>query len=60
MTMNSGVVVNERGTSSTFLSLLTKRDVLDTVQQQPYTNYEVRRMVGGGFLDNLRSTIGWI
>jgi hypothetical protein len=58
--LNSGVFVNERGTSSTFLSLLTKQDVLDSLQQQPYANYEVRRMVGGGFLDNMRSAMGWI
>ena len=42
MTMNSRVIVNERGTSSTFLSLLTKQDVLDSLKQQPYTNYEIR------------------
>jgi hypothetical protein len=59
MTLNSGVFVNERGTSSTFLSLLTKQDVLDALQQQPYSNVEVRRMVGGGFLDNIRSAMGW-
>ncbi|MFM7986036.1 MAG: major capsid protein V20 domain-containing protein, partial [Candidatus Fonsibacter sp.] len=35
MVMNSGVFVNERGTSSTFLGLLTKQDVLDARQQQP-------------------------
>ncbi|MFM7987816.1 MAG: major capsid protein V20 domain-containing protein, partial [Candidatus Fonsibacter sp.] len=45
--MQSGVFVNERGTSSTFLSLLTKQDVLDALQQQPYSNYEIRKMVGG-------------
>ena len=60
MTLNSGVFVNERGTSSTFLSLLTKQDVLDALQQQPYSNVEVRRMVGGGFLDSIRSAMGWI
>jgi len=60
MCMNSGVFVNERGTSSTFLSLLTKQDVLDSLAQQPYANYEIRRMVGGGFLDNVRSSLGWI
>ena len=60
MTMSSGVFVNERGTSSTFLSLLTKQDVLDTLQQQPCANFEIRRMVGGGFLDNIRSAMGWI
>jgi hypothetical protein len=58
--MNSGVFVNERGTSSTFLSLLTKQDVLDALQQQPYSNYEIRRMVGGGFLDSMKSALGWI
>lgn len=58
--MNSGVFVNERGTSSTFLSLLTKQDVLDALQQQPYSNYEIRRMVGGGFLDSVKSALGWV
>ena len=58
--MNSGVFVNERGTNSNFLTLLTKQEVLGSLQQQPYANYEVRRMVGGGFLDNIRSTMGWI
>ena len=60
MAMNSGAFVNERGTSSTFLGLLTKQDVLDALQQQPYSSNEVRRMVGGGFLDNIRSGLGWI
>ncbi|MFM7987607.1 MAG: major capsid protein V20 domain-containing protein, partial [Candidatus Fonsibacter sp.] len=60
MVMNSGVFVNERGTSSTFIGLLTKQDVLDALQQQPYSNNEVRRIVGGGFLDNIRSGLGWI
>ena len=61
MTLNSGVFVNERGTSSTFLSLLSKQDVLDALQQQqPYSNVEVRRMVGGGLLDNIRSAMEWI
>ena len=59
MVMNSGVFAHEHGTSSTFLGLLTKQDVLDSLQQQPYSNNEVRRMVGGGFLDNIRSGLGW-
>ena len=59
--MNSGVFVNERGTSSTFLSLLTKQDVLSTLEQEPYTNFEVHRLVGGrSFMENLRSGIGWL
>ena len=58
--LNSGVFVNERGTSSTCLTLLTKQDVLGSLQQQPYAKYEVRTMVGGGFLNNIRSAMGWI
>ena len=34
--------------------------MLGTLQQKPYANFEIRRMVGGGFLDNLRSAMGWI
>jgi hypothetical protein len=59
--MNSGVFVNERGTSSTFLSLLTKQDVLDSLNQTPYTNFEVNRLVGGAsFGDKVRSGLRWI
>ena len=58
--LNSGVFVNEISTSSTFLSLLIKQDVLDSLQQQPYSNFEVRRMVGGGFLDSMKSAMGWV
>jgi len=60
MVMNSGVFVNERGASSTVLGLLTKQDVLGALQQKPYNSIEVRRMVGGGFLDNIRSAMGWV
>ena len=39
--INSGCFVNERGTSSTFISLLTKQDVLSSLEQQPYSTFEV-------------------
>ena len=60
MPMTCGVFVNEKGTSSTFLSLLTKQDVMDTIYQDSYSHSEVRRMVGGSFLDNIHSSLGWI
>ena len=60
MPMNCGVFVNEKGTSSTFISLLTKQDVLDSLNQEAYSHSEVHRMVGGSFLDNIRSSLGWI
>ena len=51
--------MNERGTSSTSISLLTKQDVLSSLEQQPYTTFEVKRMVGGSsFWSNLRNNLG--
>jgi len=47
ITMNSGVFVNERGTSSTYTGILTKQDVLEASQQDHYTHNDVGRMVGG-------------
>jgi hypothetical protein len=60
MTMNTGVFVNEKGTSSTFTGLLTKQDVLSAATQQPYTHSEIRRFVGGSFLSGLKSAMGWV
>ena len=53
------MVVNEKGTSSTFTPLLSKQDVLDVQGQQAYAQGDFHRMVGGGFLDNLKSSVGW-
>lgn len=58
ITQNSGVFVCERGTSSTFTGILTKQDVLDASEQEPYYHASVKRLVGGGFLDKLKSVAG--
>ena len=60
MVMNTGVFVNEKGTSSTFTGLLTKEDVIAASQQQPYTHSEIKRFVGGSFLNGLKSAMGWV
>ena len=60
MPMNCGVFVNEKGTGSIFTALLSKQDVLDVQGQQAYGQGEFTRMVGGGFLDNLKRSVGWI
>lgn len=57
VTMNSGVFVNERGTSSTYTGILTKADVLEASEQVPFTRADVKRMVGGGFLDLVKSSV---
>lgn len=54
ITKNSGVWVNERGTSQVYTGLLTKSDVLEATTQEAMSMKEVDRMVGGGFLDNLK------
>lgn len=58
ITMNSGIFVNERGTSSTYTGILTKQDCLEASAQQPVFQSSVKRMVGGGFLDSLKSVAG--
>jgi hypothetical protein len=55
ITMNSGIFVCERGTSSTYTGILTKSDVLEASSQEAYTKSDVERLVGGGFLDTLKS-----
>jgi hypothetical protein len=55
ITMNSGVFVCERGTSSTYTGILTKQDVLEASQQDHYTHDDVGRMIGGGFFDKIKS-----
>ena len=57
ITMNSGVFVNERGTSSTYTGILTKADVLEASDQVAYTHSDVKRMIGGGFLDMIKSAV---
>ena len=58
--MNSGIFVNERGTSSVYTALLTKQDVLETSVQEHYSHGTIKRMIGGGFLNSLKSAMGWI
>jgi hypothetical protein len=58
ITLNSGVFVNERGSSSTYTGILTKQDVLDAAGQEPVSHASVKRLVGGGFLDTLKSVVG--
>ena len=60
MPLLSGCMVNELGSSSTFVGLLTKSDVLDSFNQESYSHDQIRRLVGGSFLDSLKSGMRWI
>ena len=56
----SGCWINERGTSSSFIGLITKADCLETLEQEHYSQGQVRRLIGGSFMDRLRSGVHWI
>jgi len=43
--------------ASTYTGILTKSDVLEASAQQPVFQSSVKRMIGGGFLDSLK-TVG--
>ena len=58
MVENDGCFVCERGTSAVYTGLLTKSDVLAASEQPSYHYSDVSRMVGGGFLDSLKSIVG--
>lgn len=56
--MNSGVVSLQRGTCSVYQGILNKVDVLDASKLEKYYDTDVDRLVGSGFLDNLKSVVG--
>lgn len=56
ITINSGVfVINAGGTSQIFTAILNKSSVLDTVETEPVHQQHIERLVGGGWLDKLKS-----
>ncbi len=58
ITVNSGLFVCERGTSSSYTGILVRQDVLDVSSQQPQSRLSVKRMIGGGFNDTMASVTG--
>lgn len=56
--VNSGVFVCDRGTSSQYIGILTKQDVIDASTKESYYRSDVDRLVGSGMMDNLKSSVG--
>ena len=52
---SSGVFVTESGVSNTHLNILDKQAVLDASSTEGVTESHLKRMVGGGWLDTLKS-----
>jgi len=45
--VNSGILVNQHGQTSSYLGILTKSDVLDASLQEPLSELDVTRLIGG-------------
>lgn len=58
ITVNSGVFICQKGSSSLFTAILSKADVLTASEQEPYHKSDARRLVGGGFADLMKSAMG--
>jgi len=50
--VNSGLLVTEKGQTSSYSGILTKSDVLDASLQEPYGHQEIKRIVGHGHGDS--------
>jgi hypothetical protein len=53
--VNSGIMVTDRGQTSTYTGILTKSDVLDASEQEPLSISDVKRIVGSGHQDTGRA-----
>lgn len=51
-------MVTERGSTSIFTAVLDKQTVLDASAKDAYHSSDVKRLVGGGILDSLKSVAG--
>ena len=51
-------MVTERGSTSIFTAVLDKQTVLDASAKDAYHTSDVKRLVGGGILDSLKSVAG--
>jgi hypothetical protein len=54
ITMNTGFMALENGSSSVFTAILDKATVLQTSEQETYSYSAYKRQVGGGFLDVMK------
>ena len=59
MTLNSGLFVSDRGSSSIYTGILNREDVLSTSEQTPYTKADVDRLVGSGIHSQLKSALAY-
>jgi hypothetical protein len=57
ITVNSGLLTSQQGTCNVYTAVLSKEDVLQTSATEAVSDVDMARMVGGGFLDSLKSSM---
>jgi hypothetical protein len=61
LVQNSGVLITDRGSSSTFVGMLTKDAVLATKDESDfYTTSYAKHMMGGSWMHHLKSGARWL
>jgi hypothetical protein len=55
--VNSGVFQSTAGSSSQYIGVMGKEQVLKTIMEEPVTSSENQRLIGAGFLSNIRSAL---
>jgi hypothetical protein len=61
LTISSGVLLCERGSSSSYIGMLIKEDVVQTAAEPDFiTHSHARKLVGGSWLGHLRNAAHWI
>jgi hypothetical protein len=61
LTISSGVLLCERGSSSSYIGMLIKEDVVQTAAEPDFiTHSHARKLVGGSFLSGLRNAAHWV
>jgi hypothetical protein len=61
LTISSGVLLCERGSSSSYIGMLNKDDVVNVSAEPDFiTHSHARKLVGGSFLSGLRNAAHWV
>ena len=58
---NSGVLITQQGSSSSYIGLLTKSDTLATLEEPEFiTHSHMNKLTGGSFLGSLKNAMHWV
>ena len=59
LVVNPGVLITQQGSSSTYIGLFSKEDVLTTMEQESMTVSKAKHLAGGSLLSSLKHGLKW-